>query len=114
MHGNSSKSEPSRRGFLRSLVGDLLPNSPVNVEEQREKQSRASILALKYGKNEANLTKIGIKAPIVAGDGLYRVEVSGKDAVGENTTIRLEININSGTAQLLAPPTPDPEETPTS
>lgn len=96
LHRNSKNTEPSRRGFLRALLTDFAPTTLVETKEQRAFKQRACVLALKYGKNEAKLTRIGVKDPVPIDVVLFQVELTGHDATGQACHLKLEVNSESG------------------
>ena len=95
MAQKSKNTHHSRRGFLRSLFGDVMPEDPAEMEEKRLLKQRASVLALKYAKNEARLAKIGVKAPISIDDTQFRVQLTGCDAEGDTQNLDLIIDPQS-------------------
>ena len=87
-----SPSPSSRRGFLRALMMDLPPKSAEDLQDERKRVQRASVLALKYAKNDKNLTRIGVGTPDSIGEQLFCVNVSGDDPEGARCYIELQVD----------------------
>ena len=82
----------SRRGFLQSFLSDLVSSKPRLSPEDIMQSKKASILALKYAKNKARLTKIGVESPQSLPDGLFNVKVFGLNITGARVNLKLEVN----------------------
>lgn len=85
-----------RRGFLRAFLSDLDPKPGLSAAEEASLKKRISVLALKYGKNEAKLTKIGVKTPLRGRENCYCVQISGHDSQGQRQHVDLEYDGVSG------------------
>lgn len=92
MSSNTPKNEPSRRGFFRALLGEIPTVSPKESDEQRAWKQRASVLALKFGKNEARLARIGVKNPVLVEGSRFIVELTGTDATGDVHNLELLVD----------------------
>jgi hypothetical protein len=108
MPKNTENTHQSRRGFFKSLFGDIVPKSKVETENQRIAKQRASILALKYGKNEARLAKIGVKSPVYVENMTFRVDLTGVDATGDAHNLQLVVDTKSDDVTHFEP---EPQET---
>jgi hypothetical protein len=93
---NSKNTQHSRRGFFRSFLSDFVAETNVETAEQHALKQRASVLALKYGKNEARLAKIGVKSPVPIDETGFQVELTGHDATGETHCLKLKVNPETG------------------
>ena len=87
-----SPSPSSRRGFLRALMMDLPPKSAEDLQDERKRVQRASVLALKYAKNDKNLKRLGVGTPDSIGEQLFRINVSGDDSAGKRCYIELQVD----------------------
>ena len=64
-------------------------------------------MALKYGKNEARLAKIGVKTPVAVDESVFRVELTGTDDTGDVHHLEVVVNSATGTVNRLeADPAP--------
>ena len=114
MARNSHDIEHNRRGFLRAFLVDSVPKRAEDLAEKALLSKRASILALKHGKNEAKWTKIGVKEPLWVQDSLYRVQIFGHDGLDKRCLRTLEIDVASGAIRHLENSTSTPQENPLS
>lgn len=106
MPNQSSDNTASRRDFFRNLFSDSAKKPVEDSEAVAAMKRRASVLALRYGQNEADLTQIGVEEPRQLGENhLYEVKIKGYAPNNVSTSIVLHINIAKGTAQV---PEPDP------
>ena len=92
MAQNSAENQRDRRGFLRAMLLDLPPKSAEEKEHEHRQFQRASVLALKYGKSVAELTRISVENPVRIDDTTFVVKMSGHDSFG--TRIRLELQVD--------------------
>ncbi|MFP6581623.1 MAG: hypothetical protein VCD00_03615 [Candidatus Hydrogenedentota bacterium] len=107
-------SQASRRGFLRTLLMDLPPKSKEEREEERKRSQRASILALKYAKSEAYLTKIGVESPQPIDEYVFRVKISGTRADNQTCMLELQVDTSSDMVGQFQSESQPPEESPPS
>ncbi len=103
MAQNTKNTQHSRRGFFQSLLGDFTLKKPAETAEQRTWKTRASVLALKYGKNEAMLAKIGVRTPVLIQESQFRVDLTGLDATGKTHRLELEVDAESGVVRRFEP-----------
>lgn len=97
MAPKSTDNQRSRRGFLRALLMDLPPKSEDDKREEKRQSQRASVLALKYGKNVAELTRIGVENPVPIDEVTYIVKISGHDSFGTRIHHELQVDIENDT-----------------
>ena len=108
MQGKQSDKGESRRDFFRSLLGEVRKAPMQDSDALQAMKRRASVLALRYAQNEADLTQIGVEEPKKLGveNHLYQVKVTGYTQDSVSTGILLDVDIAKGVARL---PEPDPE-----
>jgi hypothetical protein len=85
----------SRRGFLQSFFSDLVPSKSRLSPEDVLQSKKAGITALKYAKDQARLTQIGVELPQPLPDGLFSVNVFGLNITGVKINLTLEVNPDS-------------------
>ena len=79
------------------MLMDLPPKSAEEKERERRQDQRASVLALKYGKNVAELTRISVENPVRIDDTTYVVHISGHDSFGTRIRQELQVDIEQDT-----------------
>lgn len=94
-----------RRDFFKSLLGRPSESEKAEAAEIEVLAQRAGIMALKFAKNEAKLSKIGVKSPQKMELPKFEVEIQGIDAAGETVTLNLIVDTTMG----LVTPKPSPE-----
>lgn len=112
MQDKPSDITASRRDFFRSIFGEAKKAHGQKVNDSEAVQAmkrRASIIALRYAKDEADLTQIGVEEPKQLGteNYLYRVNINGYTQDNVSTGIELHVDIAKGVAQI---PEPDFED----
>ena len=103
MTDNSSENKRDRRGFLRAMLMDLPPKSEEEKREDKRLSQRASVLALKYGKSVAELSRIGVETPKRIDDTTYVVKISGHDSFGTRIHQELQVDIENDTVGKREP-----------
>lgn len=112
MQGKPSDKTASRRDFFRSLFGEAKKVRGRQLQDSDAVQAmkrRASIIALRYAQNEADLTQIGVEEPKQLGEEnhLYRVNINGYTQESVSMGLELHVDIAKGVAQI---PEPDFED----
>lgn len=105
MPEKSSDETASRRDFFRSLLGETKKVRKQSSQESEAVQAmkrRASVLALRYAQDEADLTQIGVEEPVQWGseNHVYRVNVNGYTPDSVSVGLQLQVDIAQGRATL--------------
>lgn len=79
------------------MLMDLPPKSAQDIQDEKRRGQRASVLALKYGKDVAQLTRIGVENPVAIDDTTYVVKISGHDTAGARIHHELQVDIENDT-----------------
>ena len=108
MSNKPSDNTASRRDFFKNLFGDTRKAPPQDTDAVAAMKRRASVLALRYGQNEADLSQIGVEEPQQLGteNHLYNVKITGHTPNNVSTSVVLHVDIAKGIARI---PEPDPE-----
>jgi hypothetical protein len=110
----SAKIQHSRRGFFHSLIADLtgkpVKETEQETQEQKNWKTKASILALRFAKNDKNMTKIGIKQPVLIENARFRVKLTGHDPQGQIQNLELEIDAITNETHPVINDSDTPEE----
>ncbi len=107
MSNKSSDNTASRRDFFRNLFSDPSKKPVQDSDAVAAMKRRASVLALRYGQNDADLTQIGVEEPKQLGENhLYEVKIKGYTPNDVSTSMVLHVDIAKGIARI---PEPDPD-----
>ena len=91
--------DKNRRSFLSALLGEELAPQRPDPQVVAGMAKRASVLALKYGKNTLGLSRIAVRSPDWQHDALYQVEISGADPEGISQKLILLVDAESDTIE---------------
>jgi hypothetical protein len=106
MSNKSSDNTASRRDFFRNLFSDPSKKPVQDSDAVAAMKRRASVLALRYGQNEAELTQIGVEEPKKIGEkNLYEVKIKGYTPNDVSSSMVLHVDIAKGVARV-----PEPEQ----
>jgi hypothetical protein len=96
----SHDKERDRRGFLKNFLSDFQTHRRVAHEELRKDQTRASVLALKFAKNELELEKVGIQNPVLIENSVFSVKIQGNDKSEQRLHIELKVDCENKTVEV--------------
>jgi len=89
-----------RRGFLTNFLSDIKTSRRETREELQKNRTRASVLALKYAKNDLALTRIGLESPKFLKESTFTVQVTGFDQAEATQNIQLTVNTETRSVEL--------------
>jgi hypothetical protein len=92
-----------RRDFLKNFLSDIKTSRQEARRELQKERTRASVLALKYAKNELALTRIGLESPVHVADSKFTVKITGYDQA--ESSCQLQLNVDCQNRQVEVPNT---------
>ena len=96
----SHDKERDRRGFLKNFLSDFNTHRRLAHEELRKNQTRASVLALKFAKNDLELEKIGIQNPVLIEECVFSVKIQGNDKSEQRCHFELKVDSEKRTVEV--------------